>query len=291
MMKKISLDLIRNKGRIDKGYMFLVKTILFNNRLRYYDAYLRLAKEKGYKIVSYIEFLEKYQNSSDKILILRHDIDNHTYNIRSMLEIEKSVGARASYYFRWLTFDKELMQEINKSGFEVGFHYETLGQYCEENDISEVNDEIIKKCKKQLNEEIKLFKEKSQINIKTIANHGHPRNCKLHVSNNVLVEEQNYEDFGIISETYDKDFYNKVTTHIMDTDIAINYGFAYNSNPIESILDNDRVIVFVSHPEHWRFSLFKRLRLMARVILFKYTTTTSRNFMRVGDNNNKVRVS
>lgn len=280
-MGKITLNLIEKKARIDKGYLFLLKVIIFNNRLKYYEAYLRLAKEKGYNIVSYIEYLEKYKDSSSNVLILRHDIDNHTFNVRSMFEIEKSVNAKASYYFRWNTFDKQLMQEIHNAGFEVGLHYETLGKYCDENNINKVDEEVINRCKELLKEEIKLFKERSEIDIKTTANHGHPKNCELRISNNVLLEDQNYEEFGIVSETYDKDFYRTVTTHIMDTDISINCGFAYASNPIESILNNDKVIVFLSHPEHWRFSVSKKIKLLMKFLLFKFTTTTKRNFIRI----------
>jgi hypothetical protein len=71
-----SLDkVLKNGSRTDRGIGFLLKVLLFNNRFKYYDLYLKLAKQKGYIITNYADYLEKYHGSINKLLILRHDVE------------------------------------------------------------------------------------------------------------------------------------------------------------------------------------------------------------------------
>lgn len=266
----------------DRGVKFILENIFVNNRLKYYDMYIKLAKENGYTVTSYVDYLNSYINNKDKkVLILRHDIDSITPNPRKVFNIERKNGVKSTYYFRWNTMDAHLINELNENGFEVGLHYETLATYCEKNNITKVDDSIIKICRENLKEEIAEFKRVTGVNIKTIANHGHPINVKLGMSNNMLIEDEDYLEYGILGEVYDKEFYKTVTTHIMDTNIMYNYGYAYKDNPIESILNGDRVIVFLSHPEHWRYSVKGRCKLLIKLLLKKYTTSTNREFKRI----------
>lgn len=268
-------------NRCDEGIKFILKSIILNNRFKYYDYYIKLAKKKGYVVTSFKDYLENYKNTDRKVMILRHDVDNIGENVKEMFKIEKESNVKSTYYFRWCTFNYDLIRDMDKSGFEVGLHYETLATYCLENNIDKVDVDIINICKEKLKEEIKLFKDKTGIDIKTIANHGHGKNIELGVSNNILLEDEKYSSFGIISEAYDKDFYRHVDRHIMDTNILTNFGFAYKSNPIESLNRGDKVIVFLAHPEHWKFDFITKLKLIVKLILGRFTLSTSREFKRI----------
>lgn len=270
-------------NRNDVGMKFIREVLFSNNRLSYYDYYIKLAKKNGYIVTSYIDYLENYKDTDKKVIILRHDIDHTPVKARIMFEVEKKNNVKATYYFRWSTIDYDLAKEMNDSGFEVGLHYETLATYCLKNNINSINNEVIEKAKEELKKEIKEFKEKTGINIKTIANHGHPKNVEIGASNNVLLENEIYKNFGIVSEAYDKDFYKNVNTHIMDNNILTNYGFSYKSNPIDSILRGDKVIVFLAHPQHWKDDFGTRVKMAIKILLHKYTTSTTREFKRIND--------
>ena len=248
-------QIITNKTRVDFGQDFLIDVLKHNNRLDYYDLYLKLARKKGYVITSYADYIENYKNTDQKVLILRHDIDEYNDGTEKMFKIEKRNHVKATYYLRWVTFDKKFIYELNEAGFEVGLHYETISTYCDTFNKKILSKEDIDKCREILKQEIINFKSRSGINIKTIASHGSNTNIRLKIPNNILLEGENYSDYGIISETYDKDIINNyITTYICDYHLHENFGFQYEANPIDAIMNEDKVIEFLSHPNHWNFN-------------------------------------
>lgn len=280
--KRILETILKKHERMDRGKRFIRDIILFNNRFDYYKAYLELAKVNGYVITSLADYINNYMQSDKKVVILRHDIDSITNNTKEMFMIEQSKKVLSTYYFRWITFDKELISIMNNNNFEVGLHYETLADYCEKNNISVVNQKIIEICRSILKEEIIKFNEKNNLKIQTIASHGHPYNIKLKVSNNILLEDIKYEHFGIKLEAYDKNLYqNYIVTHIMDSNVMNNYGFSYETNPIQSIKMGDKVIMFLAHPEHWKYSINDRMKMYLDYKKGNYINRTNRKFIRI----------
>lgn len=260
--KKLIEEIVKDNRRVDKSGDFIKQVVDVNNRLDYYDLYIKLAKLEGYVVTSYSDYLKNYINTDKKVLILRHDIDTKSEATQYMFDIEKKNNVKATYYFRWETFDKNLIKEISDQGFEVGLHYETIATYCIDNKQRVITQEDIIKCREILKKEIKEFKEKSGVNIETISSHGNPVNKEIGIPNNVLLIGQNYKDYGIIGETYDKYIMkNKIKSYICDGEIVQNYGFSYPANPIDSILRSDRVIEFLSHPNHWYYSINSRVKM------------------------------
>lgn len=263
---KLIDEIIAGNKRIDVGNEFINEVIKNNNRLDYYDLYIKLAKAKGYIVTDYEDYLTNYKDKDVKVLILRHDIDIVSDGTKYMLEIEKKNNVKATYYFRWSTFNNPLIQEIHNAGFEVGLHYETLALYCISNDKYNIGPADIAKCKPLLIEEIKKFKRLTGIDIKTISSHGNPINKRIGIPNYVILLGQKYSDFGIIGETYDENIIRKyINSYICDAEITKNDGFSYSKNPIDSILANDKVIEFLSHPNHWNLDRYKRAKLFIEV--------------------------
>lgn len=264
--KKLLEEIVKDNRRIDKSSNFIKQIVDDNNRLDYYDLYIKLAKQEGYVVTSYSDYLKNYLNTNQKVLILRHDIDVKSDATKDMFEIEKRNNVKATYYFRWVTFDKDLIKEISDAGFEVGLHYETIATYCIEHKTRVIKHEDIVKCREILKEEIKEFKEKSGVNIETVSSHGNPINKEIGIPNNVLFIGENYKDYGIIGETYDKYIVKyKIKSYICDGEISKNYGYSYSTNPIDSILKSDRVIEFLSHPNHWYYSLNSRVKMYIEI--------------------------
>jgi hypothetical protein len=259
-------SILMSKKRVDVGPSFLNDVLKHNDRLDYYDLYLKLAKDEGYIITSYSDYIENYKNTNQKVLILRHDIDETNAGDREIFEVEKRNHVKATYYFRWSTFDKSFIDDLNAAGFEVGLHYETIATYCDKYNIKTLTKDDINKCREILKQEIIDFKNKSGINIKTVSSHGAETNIRLKIPNKILFYGQNYADYGIISETYDKDIIkNYITAYICDEHLYKNFGFEYSENPIHAIMNGDKVIEFLAHPNHWNFSPTERDHMLKTI--------------------------
>ncbi len=101
--------------------------------VRKYQEMCRSIEKSGYKTITVSDYLKnnsKYDNS--KFIIIRHDIDNKVDlpTALKMAEYEKSLGIRATYYFRMVrdTYDTELIKTIYNLNHEVGYHYEVLNE-------------------------------------------------------------------------------------------------------------------------------------------------------------------
>ena len=105
-----------------------------------YRALLEGLQAKGYELVSYGEYCRRKskvesRKSKDKFVILRHDVDAKPENSLQTAQIEHSLGAKASYYFRTgesgcykgskLSLP-ESVRAIAALGHEIGYHYEDM---------------------------------------------------------------------------------------------------------------------------------------------------------------------
>ena len=97
-----------------------------------YRELLEALLAKGYRLISFAEYLRNtgkpgYRNA-DKFVILRHDVDAKPENSLRTAQIEKSVGAKATYYFRCgkESNQPEVIRAIAALGHEIGYHYEDM---------------------------------------------------------------------------------------------------------------------------------------------------------------------
>jgi len=97
-----------------------------------YRELLETLQKKGYKLISYAEYLRDVETSKSrdkaKYVILRHDVDAKPWNSLRTAQIEKSLDAKATYYFR---VGKECnVPEVIKAivvlEHEIGYHYEDM---------------------------------------------------------------------------------------------------------------------------------------------------------------------
>ena len=82
---------------------------------------------KGYEVIPFRDYLT-HSNKTDKFVILRHDVDAKPWNSVTTAEIEKSLGIRATYYFRVGKESNvpEVIRLIAQMGHEIGYHYEDM---------------------------------------------------------------------------------------------------------------------------------------------------------------------
>ena len=266
--------------RFDTGKKFVLSTILKNNRLDTYSRYINYAKENDYKCCSMMEFYKDPDNG--KHFVLRHDVDFRSPSTAKMFYVERDLGVHSTYYFRKSTLDVSLARLMIDNGFEVGFHYETLSDYALENNLTSVSEKDIDCCKARLKEEIKEFNRLIGTNISSIVSHGAKKNIEIGKSNNLLLEGHNYEDYGVIFEGYDELLYEKhITSHIMDGNIRRNYGYYYETNPIDEINQGKKNIVFLTHPNHWYKTFPQKLWNILAFMLGRCSYGSTMKFNRV----------
>lgn len=264
--------------RFDYGKKFIIKTIIKNDRLQSYKKYIEYALAEGYEVVS-METLYENREKDIKIMALRHDVDHRTPATRRMFLLEKELDVKSTYYFRKSTMDMDLIKEMEKAGFEVGFHFETISEYMIENKMDYIEEDDLNKCRERLKRDIDVQKELYAL--KSICSHGAPENSKIGISNNVLTENGNYAFYGIQFEAYDKELYKNVDVHIMDENIRHGCGFAYKSNPIDAINENVKKIIFLAHPNHWHETLYDKVYNTVGMLLGRYYLDSNREFKRI----------
>ncbi|HEU5142071.1 MAG TPA: hypothetical protein VFU04_02825, partial [Solirubrobacterales bacterium] len=62
------------------------------------------------------------------LLVLRHDVDQHPRSALAMAAVERELGIRSAWYFRWRTADARTVASLREDGCSVGLHYETLSR-------------------------------------------------------------------------------------------------------------------------------------------------------------------
>ena len=94
-----------------------------------YRALLETLQAKGYRLISYADYRKsKIDNRKSKFVILRHDVDAKPLNSLKTAQIERAIGAKATYYFRVgkESNQPEIIRAIAKLGHEIGYHYEDM---------------------------------------------------------------------------------------------------------------------------------------------------------------------
>ncbi len=158
------------------------------------DIYLKLLKvlkDSNYEFQTVSDFLKV---PKQRVVLLRHDVDDKKYNSLEFARIQNSMGISATYYFRILpqSFDASVVMEIHSLGHEIGYHYEDL-------DL----------CKGKMDEAIKSFELnlaefRKIVPVTSICMHGSPRSK---FDNRGLWNEYDYKKFDLIGEPYfDFDF-------------------------------------------------------------------------------------
>lgn len=157
-----------------------------------YECLIEAIKRSGYTFQTFRDYLREPQN---KVVILRHDIDEKKQKALEFAELEKCNNVSATYYFRILpvSFSRSLIQRIESMGHEIGYHYEDLSR----------NKGNIEKAIQEFETNLSTFRSFSQID--TICMHGA---ALSKYDNRDLWKDHDYRNYGIIGEPYlDLDFH------------------------------------------------------------------------------------
>lgn len=141
----------------------------------------------GYSFITYNDYCKG--NRPERFVILRHDVDLKPNNSFDVAKDEKSIGAKASYYFRAVpeSWDDVIIREIAAMGHEVGYHYESLTT-CN-GDVQKAHEDF----KRNL-ERLRVL-----VPVSTICMHGSPRSP---YDSKDIWKTYNYEELDILGEPY-----------------------------------------------------------------------------------------
>jgi hypothetical protein len=127
-----------------------------------YKRFLDSAQDHGYRLVPLEEWV-RGENGAEgaegkRVMIMRHDVDQHPRSALTMAAIESDLGIRSSWYFRWRTAHPEVVTALRERGFEVGLHYETLTRRALEGaGAAQVSERVLAESRAELREEIVAF--------------------------------------------------------------------------------------------------------------------------------------
>lgn len=143
-------------------------------------------KNGGYRFQTFTQYLQK---PADKVILLRHDVDDRKLHSLEFARIQHQKGIVGSYYFRMVpqSYDEGVIREIYELGHEVGYHYEDM-------DFAHGDPhQAIQLFERHLEQLRKV------VPVTTICMHGSPRSK---YDNKDVWKHYNYRDYGIIGEPY-----------------------------------------------------------------------------------------
>jgi len=259
------------------GRTTILKAYARNSRISDYERMLRYALEKGYTLCGLEESIELFANGHEKIIVLRHDVDQPSPGTRAMVEIEQRLGVKSTFYFRWRTVEASLIKDIVSAGGEASFHYETVSDLAAERGWQSREDLLkadgMKLARDRLLRDLRSFRAEFGVPCRTLAGHGHALNriCQTLNSETLWHGGFDRDRANFLTEAYDPDYLRELDAYVSDTVLEINGGFRYRDTLPDVIAIGSSRILFLTHPNHWCFSPIVRLRRLVKVIVWGST--------------------
>lgn len=212
-----------------------------------YADLLDAAAATGYEVVS----LESWVVDGDpgpRVLILRHDVDQHPRSALPMAAIEEAAGVRSTWYFRWRTAHAGIIGSLAGRGFGVGLHYETLTRrQLRRGSPRGEPASLVEECRSMLRAEIAAFSDRFGT-IRSIAPHGDSRVPE--VNNGVLMRDED-------PSAYDIDFDGNEAMrgrrlgHWLTDRSATDGGWRDGVQPRSLLERGTSPILCLTHPNNW----------------------------------------
>jgi hypothetical protein len=214
-----------------------------------YRRFLGLAREHGYRIVALEEWVrEGQQDSADRTMILRHDVDQHPRSALEMAQIEENLGVRSSWYFRWRTAHPLVIAAVKERGFDVGLHYETLTRKALERGSSGgIDASLLDESRRDLRAEIAAF-ERLFGPIRSAVPHGDSRVPGIH--NGELLQNRDCGEYGIEFDGNEAMNGRNLGYWLTDRS-SVEGGWREGVDPAELFASRITPILCVTHPNNW----------------------------------------
>lgn len=230
-----------------RPHRFLART-LSAARWSEYDMLLKAARDHDWVAMD-IEGWIAAGGPQGRVLILRHDVDQHPATAVRMARIEASHGLRATSYFRWRTSSSLAIKRVRELGGGVGLHYETLTRLMLERGLgaADVTDALVDEARERLVGEVAAFKRRFG-EIRSFCAHGDTR--VPGVSNTVLVQGVDPSLFGVEFDAGDTLSRYRLGLWLTDR-AAVEGRWKDGLDPRELLTHSDDPILCLTHPNNW----------------------------------------
>lgn len=227
------------------------------SRLPVLRALLRDANASGYRVISVADWADRVDRgdtSSERLLVLRHDIDTDPRTGLAMADIEAEAGAGASFFFRLSSFDPVIVARIKALGFHVSYHFEELATHAKARKlgtIAQVRAEL-PAIQQAFAENLTRLRERFSLPMDIVCSHGDWKNRQLGLSNHALLEDPALrQQLGIRYETYDAVLAAPLKGRIADAALPATWT---PTDPFAAIAAGSSPLYLLLHPRQWRSS-------------------------------------
>ncbi len=238
--------------RLNQFFNRLYSDYVMPSRMEEYRQLNIKAKELGYSHMTMLSFVEGYQEGKlpDKVFINRHDIDTDLLRAAEWNKIETELSITATYYFRLDTAEPGLMDQILRSGSEIGYHYEEVASYAYRMRIRSKEEILthLEPIRALFRKNLEAFNARLSKPVRTIASHGDFVNRMLDVPNHILLEESIRASFSLVAEAYDPWLLEAINVYISDRPHPERY---HPLSPQAAMEQGMPVICLLTHPRHW----------------------------------------
>ena len=242
-----------------KIYARVYSDYFSKDRFEEYDHILSCFCANQYKLMSVIGYYDAMLSNklTNKVVILRHDIDTDPERAKCFLDIERKYGFVGSYYFRLTTLNLSLMQEIESCGGEASYHYEEIAEFAKSHHIHSCEEIVanLDVIRNKFIDNYALLKSKTNLPMRSVASHGDFVNRKLGLSNTIIVNDSVRRICGIEVETYDPILKNN-NCYIADRSMPVGW---YPNSPLGAICC-DKNVYLLTHPRQWGANVICNLK-------------------------------
>ena len=99
---------------------------MLDHTIKAYKSLLQAFADAGFQFQKFEDYLSN--PLEDKVVILRHDVDELADNALKMAKVEYDLGIVSTYFFRIVKQSNrpDVIRKIASMGHAVGYHYEDL---------------------------------------------------------------------------------------------------------------------------------------------------------------------
>lgn len=211
-----------------------------------YGRLLKGAIGHGYSVVSLEDYFDGHvPDDAERVMILRHDVDQDPGSALVMSDVEAGLGLRSTWYFRWRTADADVIAELRRRGGEIGLHYETLTRAALNGSPADARD--LESGRRHLREEIAAF-EGLFGPIRSVAAHGDTR--APGIRNADLMRGEDWRAYGVDYDANDAMRRHRLAAWL--TDRAGPAGSWGDGADAEALLSSGETpILCLTHPNNW----------------------------------------
>jgi hypothetical protein len=219
-------------------------------RWREYRALLEGALENDYSVVGVEDWVAgRASEPEGPLLVLRHDVDQHPRSALSIARVERRLGLRSAWYFRWRTADPGVIASLREDGCTVGLHYETLSRLALEERAGTAEEiaALTPAALDTLREEILAFA-RLHGPIRSVCPHGDSR-IPL-ARNSSLLKGRDATEFGVEFDVNEAMSGRGLACWLTDRSRAEG-GWVGRAEPRELFAARRTPILCVVHPNNW----------------------------------------